>query len=96
MALFRVESSASMQTRDFRVAARVSISVGRVHGTPSVRRGRQPDDLWSELASYSRPSELRDLEAALRRYDDEETEEIRSVLARQARGRLAGPQPHGA
>jgi hypothetical protein len=96
MALFRVESSASMQTRDFRVAARVSISVGRVPGARSVRRGRQADSLWSELASYSRPSELSDLEAVLDRYADEETEEIRSVLARQARGRLAGRQSQGA
>ncbi len=41
--------------------------------------------LERELADYSTPSQRRDLEAILDRYSDEDTRELRDILARQPR-----------
>jgi hypothetical protein len=41
--------------------------------------------LERELADYSTPAQRRDLEATLDRYSDEDTRELRDILARQAR-----------
>lgn len=38
-----------------------------------------------ELASYTSLSDIDDLDAVLERYDDEDTELVRSILARQRR-----------
>ncbi len=41
--------------------------------------------LERELADYSTPAQRRDLEAILARYPDEDTRELRAILARQDR-----------
>jgi hypothetical protein len=40
--------------------------------------------LYRELAAYSTPAQRRDLEAIIDRYPDDETRELRAILARQA------------
>jgi hypothetical protein len=45
---------------------------------------RRRSKLERELAGYSTPAQRRDLEAALDRYPDGSTHEIRNILARQA------------
>ena len=83
MAQFRLESRMSFRSRHLRVESRV-----RIQWTPRRREAVHSVDLASELAGYTTEAELNDLAAMLDRYPDEETEEIRSILAGQARGRL--------
>lgn len=83
MAQFQVASRASFRSERFRVSARISISVtvrslGRAWG------GRD-DRLVAELSHYTTPAELLDLEATLDRYADEDTGQIREILAGQTR-----------
>jgi hypothetical protein len=84
MAQLRVASRASFRSERVRVSARISISVtvrslGRAWG------GRDDDRLVAELSHYTTPAELLDLEATLDRYPDEDTAEIREILAGRAR-----------
>ncbi len=84
MAQLRVASRASFRSERVRVWARISISVtvrslGRAWG------GRD-DRLVAELSQYTTPAELLDLDAALDRYADENTAEIREILSAQATG----------
>lgn len=70
MVLFRFESRVSIRSRDLAIDADVALTFG----------SGPADRLAAELATYRTPGELRDLEAALNRYPDDETEEIRSRL----------------
>jgi hypothetical protein len=92
MVRFRYQSSVSIETEDVRVTARVSITLG---SRARELRRRRSTDLRRELSCYSTPSELRDLEAILDRYADDETEEIRAVLAGQAMNRLTDSRRRG-
>ena len=51
--------------------------------------GPRRRELERELAAYSTPAQVRDLEAILDRYPDSDTRELRDILARQAAA--AGP-----
>lgn len=83
MAQFRVASRASYRSESLRLSARISVSL-TVHPPGRTRVG--PDErLAEELGHYTTPAELRDLEAALDRYAEEETVEIREILARAGR-----------
>jgi len=92
MVRFRYQSSVSIETEDVRIAARLSITVGSRFR--ELRR-RRSADLRNELSCYSTPAELRDLEAILDRYEDDETAEIRAVLAGQAMNRLTASRARG-
>jgi hypothetical protein len=52
-----------------------------------IREGREARTrrrtLWRELAQYTTADDLNDLEAAVARYDDTETHDIRRILAAQ-------------
>jgi hypothetical protein len=50
-----------------------------LRGYREVRAARKA--LEHELASYTSPSDLNDIDAILGRYSDDETETIRSILA---------------
>jgi len=52
--------------------------------------GPRRRELERELAAYSTPAQVRDLEAILDRYPDSDTGELRDILARQATA--AGPR----
>ena len=54
---------------------------GRIRQSRDARAARAA--LERELASYSTPADLDDLHAILDRYSDEETAEIRRILAAQ-------------
>jgi hypothetical protein len=87
MARFSVASRAAFRSERVHVSARISISVtvrslGRAWG------GRD-DRLEAELSQYSSPAELLDIGATLDRYADEDTVEIREILAGQARAGAA-------
>lgn len=84
MAQLRVTSRASFRSEHVRVSARISISV-TVRALGRAWLGRD-DRLVAELGSYSTPAELLDLEAALDRYPDEDTVQIREILAARALG----------
>ena len=79
MAIFRMSTHVEFRSRTVEFAAGWSI------GWSSARRERR---LAEELAGYTTPQELADLGAMLERYPDEETEEIRDILAAQALRRL--------
>jgi hypothetical protein len=84
MAQFRLESRMSFRSRHLRIESRV-----RIHWTARRRREAVPAvDIAAELAGYTTEAELNDIAAMLDRYPDEDTEEIRSILAGQAHGRL--------
>jgi hypothetical protein len=84
MARFSVASRASFRSERVRVAARISISVTvRSLGRSSAARD---DRLVAELSRYSSHAELVDLGATLDRYADEDTAEIREILAARALG----------
>lgn len=70
MVLFRFESRVSIRSRDLTIDSGVAITFG----------SGSTDRLAAELAAYRTPGELRDLEAALARYPDDETDEIRARL----------------
>jgi hypothetical protein len=60
----------------------------RLHGTAArIREARESyasrRTLWRELAQYTTTDDLNDLEAAVARYDDAETHDIRRILAAQ-------------
>ena len=64
------------------MSARVSISVSvRSLGRPW---GGRDDRLVAELSHYMTPAEVLDIEAALDRYPDEDTAEMREILAGRA------------
>jgi hypothetical protein len=84
MAQLRVASRASFRSERVRVSARISISV-TVRSLARAWGGRYDDRLVAELGHYTTPAELLDLEATLDRYPDEDTAEIREILAGQAR-----------
>jgi hypothetical protein len=88
MARFSVASRASFRSDRVRVSARISISVTvRSLG----RAGSGYDDrLVAELSEYSSHADLLDIGATLDRYADEDTEEIREILAGGARPRAIG------
>jgi hypothetical protein len=79
MARFSMESRASFRSEHVRVSARISISVS----VRSLGRGGggRDDRLAAELSHYTTHAELLDLQAALDRYPDEDTAEIREILA---------------
>jgi hypothetical protein len=83
MAQLRVASRASFRSERVRVSARLSISV-TVRSLGRAWAGRD-DRLVAELSHYATPAELLDLEATLDRYPDEDTAEIREILAGQAK-----------
>jgi hypothetical protein len=58
----------------------------RVHSTREARATRVK--LERELASYTSPQDLNDLDAILDRYSDQETAQIRRILVAQ-RGRVS-------
>jgi hypothetical protein len=79
MARFSVASRASFRSERVRVSARISISVtvrslGRAWG------GRD-DRLVAELSEYSSHADRLDIAATLDRYADEETAQLRDILA---------------
>jgi hypothetical protein len=86
-----------------RLTSRLSIRVGDVHLKASVSIGCSTSDrprhrevarwkhLAGELQHYTSPSELLDLRAALDRYDDADTEDIREILNNQAQRMPTGP-----
>ena len=80
MGVFKMKSKASYRSRSVAVTAKVSLSVRWRDYAPR----RSPAD---ELSTYTTAAELRDLEAMMERYDDAETEEMRSILAAQAEER---------
>lgn len=84
MARFSVASRASFRSERVRASARFSISVtvrspGRAADVPDGR-------VAAELSEYSTHAELLDLGATLDRYPDEDTAEMREVLAARAVG----------
>ena len=56
----------------------------QVRGTRDAHAARK--SLEHDLASYTSSSDLNDLDAILDRYSDEETEDIRRILATQRQG----------
>ncbi len=83
MARFSVASRASFRSEHVRVSAKISISV-TVRSLARMRGGRD-DRLVHELSEYSSHADLLDIEATLDRYADEDTAEIREILAGQGR-----------
>ncbi len=80
MAVLKLRSEASYRSHGIDVRAKVSVTV---RWRESLGRRR----LAAELSTYTTPRELLELEAMMERYDDGETEEIRSILAAQAENR---------
>ena len=64
--------------RDMR-AIRASLTAARREDRRAARAAR--DSLERDLASYRSPGDLSDLDAILDRYSDEETADIRRILA---------------
>ena len=83
---FRVESHISIMFRDLYFDASVGID-GAVSRRSSRTPGRRARELAADLEQYTTHAELLDLHAILDRYDDNETAEIHSILATQARNR---------
>jgi len=83
MARFNVASRASFRSERMRVSARISISVT----VRAIGRGwgGRDDRMVAELSEYSSHADLLDLGAALDRYADEDTAEIREILAGEGR-----------
>jgi hypothetical protein len=87
MLRFRIESRVSLDFRHRRIDAGVAVE-GAVAARFRPSRGlNHARDLATELEQYTTPAELLDLQAVLQRHDDEDTDEIRSILARQALNR---------
>ncbi|QYN35310.1 hypothetical protein K1T35_44510 [Pseudonocardia sp. DSM 110487] len=83
MARFNVASRASFRSERVRVSARISISM-TVRSLGGGWGGRD-DRLVAELSEYSSHADLLDLGATLDRHADEDTAEIREILADAAR-----------
>ena len=83
MARFSVESRAAFRSEHMRVSARISISV-TVRSLGRAWVGRD-DRLAGELSEYSSHADLLDIGATLDRSADEDTAEIREILAGQGR-----------
>jgi hypothetical protein len=79
VARFSVASCASFRSERVRVSARISISV-TVRSLGRAWSGHD-DRLIAELSQYSSHADLLDIGAALDRYADEDTAEIREILA---------------
>ena len=85
MARFRLASRASFRSQRVCVSARFAIAIDV--WSPELE---QHERMLGELEHYTTPAEVRDLEAVLDRYPDDDTAEIRAVLAdRPSRG--SGP-----
>jgi len=88
MAVFKLKSKASYDGSGIEVRAKISIVV---RWRDSLERRR----LAAELSTYTTPRELTELEALMGRYEDQETAEMREILAAQADSRRfahrAGP-----
>jgi hypothetical protein len=82
MTQLRVASRATFRSEHIRVSARISISV-TVRSLGRAWTGRD-DRLVAELSHYTTPAERLDLEATLDRHPDEDTAEIREILAGRA------------
>jgi hypothetical protein len=80
MAVLKLKSEASYRSHSIEVRAKVSVTV-RWRDVLQRRR------LAAELSTYTTPRELLELEAMMERYDDGETEEMRSILFEQAESR---------
>ncbi len=80
MGVFKVKSEASYRSRSIDVKAKVSLTIR----WRAVVERRQ---LAAELSTYTSANELLELETMMDRYDDGDTEEIRSILATQAANR---------
>lgn len=80
MAVLKLKSEASYRSRSIDVRAKVSVTV---RWRESLERRR----LAAELSTYTTPRELMELEAMMERYEDGDTEEIRSILSAQAENR---------
>jgi hypothetical protein len=86
MARFRLASRASFRSPQLCVSARFSIRLDV--WVPEIeeiewldREIEQHDRMLRELDHYTTHAEVRELEAVLDRYPDDDTEEIRAVLA---------------
>ena len=86
MVRFRIESHISITFRDLHVSASVGVDSAVTHRSPR-SPARRTRDLAAELEQYTSHAELLDLHAMLDRHDDSETQEIRTILAAQARNR---------
>jgi hypothetical protein len=64
------------------LAARILVARAQATSRKAARKRRA--ELERELAGYASPAERRDLEAALDRYPDGTTHELRGILARQS------------
>ncbi len=80
MGVFKVKSEASYRSRSIDVKAKVSVTI-------RWRAAVERRQLAAELSTYTSANELLELEAMMDRYDDGDTEEIRSILATQAANR---------
>lgn len=80
MAVLKLKSQAAYSSGGLEVRAKFSIVV---RWRESLERKR----LAAELSTYTTPRELMELEALMERYDDGDTEEMRSILSAQAEGR---------
>ena len=80
MAVLKLKSQAAYASGGLEVRAKFSIVV---RWRESLERKR----LAAELSTYTTPRELMELEALMERYDDGDTEEMRSILSAQAEGR---------
>ena len=80
MGVLKLKSEASYRSRSIDVRAKVSVTV---RWRESIERRR----LAAELSTYTTSRELMELEAMMERYDDGETEEMRSILSAQAENR---------
>ena len=81
MARFSVASRASFRNEHVRVSAKISISV-TVRSLGRTLGGRD-DRLAGELSEYSSHADLLDIAATLDRYADEDTAELREIVAGQ-------------
>lgn len=83
-----MRSRASFRFRRFRLSVTVVVEA-EVPEPGSERVAPAGRTLAEDLAQFTGPAELLDLQAALDRYGDDETAEVRAVLAGQALGRQA-------
>ena len=63
------------------ITTRLKVTAARIREARESQARRRI--LWRELAQYTTTDDLNDLEAAVARYDDTETHDIRRILATQ-------------